>query len=184
MAVTSLKLVQKELLQWVQGSLFDVKIGSLSHEMTSGKGGNRGKTELETTIYRVNDRINIRLCLVKGRGGEPFLPADPKDFQFELKMMNIQLRKSFDSVVGGCLAVDGIQFPPKPAIYTLRISHNRPGWSQLNWEERILLRPFRHDEFPRFIPVAFPYYASWIGILVASYFVLLPSLFKPLSCKK
>lgn len=178
MAVTSLKLAQRELFEWVQGAAFNIKIGSIAHELSTGKGGNRGKTELESTIYRTNDRINVRLCLIDGGTGGPFQPSDPTDFQFELKMMNIQLRKSFDSAEGGCLSVDNVQLPPKPAVYTLRISHNRPGWSQLSWEERILIRPFRHNEFARFIPVAFPYYASWIGILVGSFFILLPSLFK------
>ena len=182
MAVTSLKLVQKELVQWVQGDSFNVKIASLSHGL-SGGWGHRGKTELETTIYRINDRIDVRLCLLDGNSGERFHPSDPTDFQFELKMMNIQLRKSFDSASDGCLLASNIQLPPKPAVYTLRISHNRPGWSQLNFEERILVRPFRHNEFPRFLSIAVPYYVSWLGILVASYFILLPSLFKPLSKK-
>lgn len=185
MAAASLKLAaQKDLLQWVQGDKFNVKIGSLSHVM-SNSGGNRGRTDLQTTIYRINDRINVRLCLADGRTEERFRPTDPSDFQFELKMMNIQLRKSFDSTLDadGCLTATNIQLPSKPAVYTLRISHNRPGWSQLAFEERILVRPFRHDEFPRFLPVAFPYYFSWIGVLIASYFILLPSFFKILGKK-
>lgn len=179
-AVTSLKLINKEILQWVQGSSFNIKISSFSHGRSGAAGGNRGKTELQSTIYRVNDCIDFNLCLIDGSNDKPFDPVDPKDFQLDLKMMNIQLRKSFESFVDGCLTVNDIQLPSKPAVYTLRIIHNRPGLSQLNWEEKLLVRPYRHDEFPRFLPVAFPYYASWIGILVASYFILLPNLFKPL----
>lgn len=173
--------VIKGVTKWLQNSKFNIKISSISHELSNFNSPNRGRTELESTVYRVKDRINIRMCLVDGSSNERFIPEEASDFQFELKMMNIQVRKSFDSIDSdGCLNVKNIQLPGKPAIYTLQINHNRPGWSQLNHQERLLVRPYRHDEFPRFLKVAVPYYVSWLSLLVASYFILLPSLFKQL----
>ena len=174
----------KGIFGWAQGTRFYMKIASISHELTSKTSNldlaNRGKTDLDSTIYRVNDHINVRMCLSNGHDSR-FIPEKANDFQFELKMMNIQLRKCFDSIdADGCLTSVNIQLPPKSAVYTLKISHNRPGWSQLSHNEKLLVRPFRHNEFPRFLTIAAPYYVSWIGILVASYFILLPSLFKQL----
>lgn len=169
------------VIGWLQKSKFNLKIASISHELNNNVLSNRGRTELESTVYRVKDRINVRMCLVDGSSNERFIPENVSDFQFELKMMNIQLRKSFDSIDSdGCLNAKNIQLPGKPAIYTLQINHNRPGWSQLNHNERLLVRPYRHDEFPRFLQVAVPYYVSWLGLLVASYFILLPTFFKQL----
>lgn len=91
-------------------------------------------------------------------------------------MMNIQLRKNFDSVnEDGCLESQ-IYLPTRPAIYTLRLRHLRPGLSLLNAEQKILVRPKRHDEYARFLPVAWPYYVSWLSVLVATYLVLVPTL--------
>ena len=171
---------------WLQGSKFYLKFASISHELSepvssASATSNRGKTDLESTIYRVKDLINVRVCLVDASTNFRFVPENVSDFQFELKMMNIQLRKSFDFVDSdGCLNSKNIQLPGKPAIYTLQINHNRPGWSQLSHSERLLVRPYRHDEFPRFLKVATPYYVSWLGLLVASYLILLPSFFKQL----
>lgn len=173
--------VLKGIFGWVQGTAFSFRIASVAHELTNGKSSNRGRTELDSTIYRIKDHVNIRMCLVTGSDSQRFIPENVQNFQFELKMMNIQVRKTFDSIDSdGCLNSLNVQLPPKPAIYTLQIHHNRPGWSQLNHEERLLVRPFRHDEFPRFLKIALPYYVSWIGLLVASYFILLPSFFKQL----
>lgn len=173
----------KGVIEWLQKSKFNFKIASISHELSESilSSPNRGRTELESTVYRVKDRVNIRMCLVDASSNERFIPENASDFQFELKMMNIQLRKSFDSIDSdGCLNAKNVQLPGKPAIYTLQINHNRPGWSQLNHNERLLVRPYRHDEFPRFLKVAVPYYASWLGLLVASYLILLPGFFKQL----
>ena len=175
--------VIKGVIEWLQKSKFNFKIASISHELSESfsSSPNRGRTELESTIYRVKDRINVRMCLVEASNNERFIPENSADFQFELKMMNIQLRKSFDSIDSdGCLNSKNIQLPGKPAIYTLQINYNRPGWSQLNHNEKLLVRPYRHDEFPRFLKVAIPYYASWLSILIASYLILLPSFFKQL----
>ena len=177
------------IVGWLQGSpdsKFNIKISSVSHQLAIPSdqiisSPNRGRTELDSTIYRVNDKINIRMCLINFNN-DRFIPSNPFDFQFELKMMNTQLRRSFDTIDSdGCLKLkEPVQLLGKPAVYTLKINYNRPGWSQLSHNERLLVRPFRHDEFPRFLKVAVPYYASWIGLLVASYFILLPNLFKNL----
>lgn len=186
MAVTSSALLnslseeaKKGMFEWLQGTKFTLKIASISHQLSSGDVANRGRTDLDSTIYRVKDRINVRMCLTGGNSAARFIPNDPADFQFELKMMNIQVRKSFDSIDGdGCLNVRDIQLPSKSAVYTLQVFYNRAGWTQLSHTERLLVRPYRHDEFERFLPVALPYYASWLGLLIASYLILLPTILK------
>jgi oligosaccharyltransferase complex subunit beta len=164
------------LCGWLQGERFSNQIASFTHRLSGPGPANRGITELSSTIYRIRDEIDVRMCLTSPPTG------DPSDFQIELKMMNIQVRKSFDSIASDdptCLVMrEPLQLPPKAAVYTLQVNHNRPGWSQLQHSERILLRPFRHDEFARFLPVAGPYCASWLGLLVATMFILLPRLFK------
>lgn len=98
-------------------------------------------------------------------------------------MMNVQLRKNFDSRdESGCLTAQ-IYLPNRPAIYTLRVRHLRPGLSLLSTEQKILLRPKRHDEYARFLPVAWPYYVSWLSVLVATYLVLIPTLLLKRSVK-
>jgi oligosaccharyltransferase complex subunit beta len=92
-------------------------------------------------------------------------------------MMSVQARIPFESVTPeGCLQVSSLQLPPTPAIYTLRFRLRRPGWSVLDVEDKILLRPFRHDEYERFLAVAMPYYVSWMSLLGATFICLIPML--------
>ena len=176
MAAASLKLAaQKDLLQWIQGDKLNVKLLPFPHDM-SNNGGNRGRTDLQTTIYRINDhQCPFMLSWWQDRRTIP----SHWPVRFPVRTQNDEHSITqilwFHPDADGCLTAENVQLPPKPAVYTLRISHNRPSWSQLAFEERILVRPFRHDEFPRFLPLFlfFPYYFSWIGVLIASYFILL-----------
>ncbi len=100
--------------------------------------------------------------------------------------MTIHARIPFESVSeDGCLSISSLPLPDTPAVYTLRFQLRRPGWSVLNAEQKILLRPFRHDEYRRFLGVALPYYLSWASLLGATFALLMPMiLFKSLQGKK
>ena len=88
--------------------------------------------------------------------------------------MTIHARLPFQSSPDGCLLIPSLKLPSTPGIYTLRFHLRRPGWSVLSVEERLLVRPFRHDEYERFLGVAGPYYGSWWSLLGATGVVLIP----------
>jgi oligosaccharyltransferase complex subunit beta len=62
--------------------------------------------------------------------------------------------------------------PDKLGIYKFRVTYKRYGWSYVNHESKVVLRQFRHNEYERFLPVAYPYYAgvmtSMAGFMIFS----------------
>lgn len=168
------------LLRWVQGDFAVMKIESFHHRLVANDRGtpessadNRGRSDLNSTIYRVSDWISVRLCL-----NPPIHDDQVSDFQVELKLMRVQVRKAFESIdKEGCLVIESVQLPTRPGVYTLQIHHNRPGYSLLSHEERIIVRPYRTEEEAKWSLAAIPYHFSWLLTIAVSFFFLLPQLF-------
>lgn len=68
-----------------------------------------------------------------------------------------------------------IHVPDVYGVFKFRVIYNRSGYSSIELEEQIPVRPFRHNEYERFIVSAYPYYASVLSLMVA--FVLLDVLY-------
>ena len=50
--------------------------------------------------------------------------------------------------------------PDVYGVFTFRVQYQRPGLTFLEDAKKVVLLPFRHDEYERFIPAAYPYYAN------------------------
>ncbi|RUS17004.1 Oligosaccharyltransferase 48 kDa subunit beta-domain-containing protein [Endogone sp. FLAS-F59071] len=53
-----------------------------------------------------------------------------------------------------------LQLPDVYGVFTFRVNYKRPGYTYLVDQSTVALRPFRHDEYPRFLTAAYPYYAG------------------------
>ena len=62
-------------------------------------------------------------------------------------------------------------------MFKIKISYWRHGYSFIDYETTITITQIRHDEFPRFISVAFPYYTNVFGIMGANMFFVFAFLF-------
>lgn len=58
--------------------------------------------------------------------------------------------------------------PDKHGVFTFKVDYRRPGWSYLSEQVVLSITPPRHDEFPRFIGGASPYYLSALSVTVAT----------------
>lgn len=50
-------------------------------------------------------------------------------------------------------------------IYKFRVHYRRPGLTVLSLSDQVSIRPFRHNEYERFIGAASPYYLSAFTIM-------------------
>ena len=57
--------------------------------------------------------------------------------------------------------------PDVYGVFKFIIDYNCLGYSYLHLEEQVPIRPFRHDEYERFIVAAYPYYASIFSSMAA-----------------
>ena len=103
--------------------------------------------------------------------GSQWLPYNAEDVQLEFVMLDPYIRVFLDNDGHGHYTTT-FQAPDVYGIFTFRVQYRKPGYSYLHVAESVTLRPFRHDEYPRFIPGAYPYYASsfsmMFGLLVFS----------------
>ena len=65
--------------------------------------------------------------------------------------------------------------PDVYGVFKFVIDYARSGYTSIELSEQVPVRPFRHNEYERFIVSAFPYYASVVSLMIA--FVLLDVLF-------
>ena len=66
------------------------------------------------------------------------------------------------------------QAPQKEGIYQFKIIYKKPGYNFVTLAERVTIRPYKHDQFERFLFVAYPYFFSvWSTIIAAFAFVVI-----------
>ena len=63
-----------------------------------------------------------------------------------------------------------VQIPDVYGIYKFRVMYRRPGLSVISLNDQVSIRPYRHNEYERFIGAASPYYFSAFTIM-AGFFV-------------
>ena len=57
--------------------------------------------------------------------------------------------------------------PDRHGVFKFAVEYWRPGWSYIRSSSTASVMPFRHDEYPRFIQGAWPFYSSAISMSVA-----------------
>jgi oligosaccharyltransferase complex subunit beta len=68
-----------------------------------------------------------------------------------------------------------LRLPDNFGIYKWVIDYHRQGYSHVFVNETISVRPYRHDEYERFLFVAYPYYITAFSLIAA--FVLFGIIF-------
>ena len=58
--------------------------------------------------------------------------------------------------------------PEKHGVFKFLVDYHRTGYSYIFSSTKVPLRPFYHNEFPRFLPCAYPYYTAVFVILGSS----------------
>jgi oligosaccharyltransferase complex subunit beta len=128
----------------------------------------------DESAYRVKDDIHVAVDIQawdgnRGVWGE--FQAD--DVQLEFVMLNPWVRTRLASTGNGdnSTYTAVVPVPDQIGIYKLRIAYYRTGVTGLELEHVVPIRPFLHNEYPRFIPMAYPYYAACFAMM-ASVFML------------
>ena len=67
-----------------------------------------------------------------------------------------------------------LQAPQKEGIYQFKIIYKKSGFNFVTLAERVTIRPYKHDQFERFLFVAYPYFFSvWSTIISTFAFVVI-----------
>ena len=96
---------------------------------------------------------------------KPFLSDD---LQVELVMLNPYIRTQL-KLISNNKPTYTLSFiaPDKHGVFKFVIDYKRLGYSYIDVTTKLPLRPFRHNEFPRYLTSAYPYYISVIVMFAA-----------------
>eukprot|EP00638_Chattonella_subsalsa_P005280 CAMPEP_0117754286 /NCGR_PEP_ID=MMETSP0947-20121206/12742_1 /TAXON_ID=44440 /ORGANISM="Chattonella subsalsa, Strain CCMP2191" /LENGTH=434 /DNA_ID=CAMNT_0005573353 /DNA_START=212 /DNA_END=1516 /DNA_ORIENTATION=- len=125
-------------------------------------------------VYRIKDYLTYSFVMEEFTG-EEWVPYQADDVQLEFVMLDPYIRKTMDSDETG-LFTTTFQVPDVYGIFKFRLMYRRVGLSTISFDTQVSVRPFKHNEYERFIQAAFPYYTSsftiMAGFFIFSFFFL------------
>ncbi|CAI5943760.1 unnamed protein product [Closterium sp. NIES-65] len=150
-----------ELSKWTFHERGHLKAVNLRH--------NKAGESTEPAVYRVSDHLEFAVDIYEWAGSE-WVPFKGDDVQVQFYMMSPYVLKTLSHDDKGRFFTS-FQVPDVYGVFQFKVEHKRLGYSTISLAKQIPVRPFRHDEFERFIPAAFPYYASTFSMMIA-FFVI------------
>ncbi|WWC66748.1 uncharacterized protein I206_100653 [Kwoniella pini CBS 10737] len=118
-------------------------------------------------LYTKKDEITYSLTLAKhyttSNGTSAWGPFEVDDLQLEFTMLDPHVRTSLKqdesaSINQGSNYKAKFIAPDRHGVFKFVVEYWRPGWSYIQSSTTASVVPLRHDEYPRFITGAWPYY--------------------------
>jgi len=122
--------------------------------------------EEQPDIYKITESIVFSVDIQEWNGSE-WVPYVADDIQLEFRMLDPYIRQNLVLVdpSKGSYALE-FRIPDVYGVYTFSIEYTRIGYSNLHLNMVEPIRPFRHDEYERFIPAAYPYYVGAFSMII------------------
>lgn len=127
-----------------------------------------GETE-PPLLYTVKDDIQYSVR-IEEYNGNAWVPFQSNNVQLEFTMLDPYLRIPLKADKTGLFSTT-FKAPDVYGVYSFKVDYHELGFTSLSLKTIQSVRPFRHDEYPRFIKTAYPYYLSSI-IMLGGVFIL------------
>eukprot|EP01041_Mallomonas_annulata_P000642 gene642-1237_t len=174
--VSGNELFCNELSKWVFGEAGVLRFRDVNHSKSDGTPPDvilheKDRPDLPATlypdpeitrnslVYRIKDDIVYSMIVELYEEGQ-WKPFHADDMQMEFVMLDPYVRKTMvaDPKTGKFVAA--FTAPDDYGVFKFRVLYRRTGYSVLHAETQVSIRPFKHNEYERFIQSAYPYYAS------------------------
>uniref|UniRef100_A0A3P9IKD1 Dolichyl-diphosphooligosaccharide--protein glycosyltransferase 48 kDa subunit n=1 Tax=Oryzias latipes TaxID=8090 RepID=A0A3P9IKD1_ORYLA len=142
------------LSRWVFKEAGVLRVGAVSHHRVG-----------ETTppaAYTITDLVEYSIVIEMLSGGR-WVPFDGDDIQLEFVRIDPFVR-TFLQRKGGKYSVQ-FKLPDVYGVFQFKVDYNRLGYTHLYSSTQVSVRPLEHTQYERFIPSAFPYYASAFSMM-------------------
>lgn len=120
----------------------------------------KGSTESNPSSYRVKDELEFSIVIEEYDGSQQkWVPYKTKDLQLEFRMLDPYIRTNLKHKGKGRYSTK-FMVPDVYGVFKFQIKYHKLGYGNLDIEHQVSVLPYRHNQFERFIKVAYPYYAS------------------------
>jgi len=143
-----------ELAKWTFHERGLLRLSNPTHTLENGK---------TPEVYAVKEKILYSVDIEEWNG-EEWVPYKADDVQLEFVMLDPYYRINLEHDNEGHYSTTFIA-PDVYGVYTFKIAYFRVGYTSIESKIIATVRPLRHDEYERFIPAAFPYYASAFSMM-------------------
>ncbi|KAI9313497.1 Dolichyl-diphosphooligosaccharide--protein glycosyltransferase subunit WBP1 [Dichotomocladium elegans] len=155
-----------EVVKWTFQEKNVLKIVSHRHH--------KAGEDTQPDSYRIKDEM-VYLLEVSEYQDDTWVPYKADDIQLEIIMLDPYIRTTLKQVPVSPehhygLFVGHVRLPDVYGVFTFKVNYKRPGLTYLLAEDVVALKPFRHNEYPRFLSAAYPYYAS-VGSMIVGFLV-------------
>ncbi|KAK8558719.1 hypothetical protein V6N13_098359 [Hibiscus sabdariffa] len=149
-----------ELSKWVFHERGHLKAVNVKHYKV-------GETN-EPALYRINDELvySVEVYEWSGSSWEPYV-AD--DVQVQFYMMSPYVLKTLSNDKKGLYSTS-FKVPDVYGVFQFKVEYQKLGYTSLSLAKQIPVRPYRHNEYERFIPTAYPYYGAAFSTM-AGFFI-------------
>ncbi|MED6204147.1 Dolichyl-diphosphooligosaccharide--protein glycosyltransferase 48 kDa subunit [Stylosanthes scabra] len=149
-----------ELSKWVFHERGHLKAVNVKHHKI-------GEVD-EPALYRINDDLeySVELYEWSGKDWEPYVA---NDVQVQFYMMSPYVLKTLSTDNKGYYFTS-FKVPDVYGVFQFKVEYERLGYTSLSLSKQIPVRPFRHNEYERFIPAAYPYYGAAFSMM-AGFFI-------------
>ena len=156
-----------DLLNWNFQRTGVLKFTNVKHNNNKGQ-------SLDT--YRIKDYLEYYIDILEyDYVNDSWKNYDADDIQLSFLMMNPYYINQLKRIYGKPTYYAKFRAPEKHGVFKFIVDYHRTGYSYIFSSTKVPLSPFYHNEFPRFIPCAYPYYVSVFVILGS--FILFSILF-------
>uniref|UniRef100_A0AC11CHD1 Dolichyl-diphosphooligosaccharide--protein glycosyltransferase non-catalytic subunit n=1 Tax=Ovis aries TaxID=9940 RepID=A0AC11CHD1_SHEEP len=143
------------LSRWVFKEEGVLRVGPVSHHRV-------GETA-PPNAYTVTDLVEYSIVIEQLSDGK-WVPFDGDDIQLEFVRIDPFVR-TFLKRKGGKYSVQ-FKLPDVYGVFQFKVDYNRLGYTHLYSSTQVSVRPLQHTQYERFIPSAYPYYASAFSMML------------------
>jgi len=146
-----------ELSQWNFAERGLLRASNLTHKLA-------GSHTVNPQQYRIKDEIDFSIQIEEwSQSKQAWVPFTENDVQLEFVMIDPYIRTTLKHDGHGNYATR-FTAPDVYGVFKFRIAYRKLGYSNLEVSQQVAVHPFRHNEFERFIDVAYPYYISAFSV--------------------
>lgn len=154
----------EEVIDWTLQKKGVLRYSDITHyklsDSVSAGSLPKGYQELEYTIY---ETLYYSIDIQELKDGS-WVPFESSEVYVEFVMLDPYLRLYLQRTGKTFYVV--FQVPDRHGVFQLKTKYHRPGYSWINTASKAPVRPFRHNEYERFLISAIPYYSSVFATLI------------------